>query len=466
MKKTKLTISKIFASLFLISPLVFFFSYYPLISFGSTESMNFELSLPLIWLVLFDICAAILYFREYRKLPALTLKLVLYLLFPIYVSLSIFWSPNFVRGFLTAGIIWLIFIAIYLSYKLAQYLKPLKPNLVKSIFISSIAVATWCWIQSILDLAGLDRTQTLMCRGCATTTFGFPHPNGFAVEPQFMGNLLLAPTLLAIFYWVKKPSIRRASILIFLSATLFFVFSRGAIYSFGLATILLLVCLVIRLKSARPLLVIPFLLLSFVCSLNAQGLMAAASSTNDTYWSGVFKSLDQMTLGVFDFKTEQQPTSTAGPDADKTQEDTPSQESVFDGYVEISTVARLTVSSASLRVWSNSPTNLFFGVGLGGSGQALYQAGELSYQSENGQNEYCTILLEIGLVGAILLVIVLFEIFKKVHLDTEYTPLLFAILLAYAVSIFFFSGVTNALHLYLMPIFWSGYISSSSSKNS
>jgi len=48
---------KLYFGLLYILPAVLFFSYYPVIRFGSNSSMNFELSLPLIWLVIFDIIA-------------------------------------------------------------------------------------------------------------------------------------------------------------------------------------------------------------------------------------------------------------------------------------------------------------------------------------------------------------------------------------------------------------------------
>ena len=37
-------------------PVVLFFSYYPVIGLGASETMNFELSLPLLWLIVFDGC--------------------------------------------------------------------------------------------------------------------------------------------------------------------------------------------------------------------------------------------------------------------------------------------------------------------------------------------------------------------------------------------------------------------------
>ena len=50
----------IFRAMIYILPGVLFFSYQPLISLGTSESMNFELSLPLVWLVVFDILVLII----------------------------------------------------------------------------------------------------------------------------------------------------------------------------------------------------------------------------------------------------------------------------------------------------------------------------------------------------------------------------------------------------------------------
>ena len=60
---------KLFRYLLYILPLVLFFSYYPLIKLGENETMYFELSLPLLWLVVFNAVAFVLLFREKRTEP-------------------------------------------------------------------------------------------------------------------------------------------------------------------------------------------------------------------------------------------------------------------------------------------------------------------------------------------------------------------------------------------------------------
>ena len=45
---------KKFAKILLYAmPAVLFFSYYPVVKIGASDSMNFELSLPIIWIALF-----------------------------------------------------------------------------------------------------------------------------------------------------------------------------------------------------------------------------------------------------------------------------------------------------------------------------------------------------------------------------------------------------------------------------
>ena len=63
----------VYFALLVALPAVLFFSYHPIISLGANSSMNFELSLPLIWLILFDFISltnfAIL-FRGYKNSDA------------------------------------------------------------------------------------------------------------------------------------------------------------------------------------------------------------------------------------------------------------------------------------------------------------------------------------------------------------------------------------------------------------
>ncbi|MBQ9180498.1 hypothetical protein IJ135_00145, partial [Candidatus Saccharibacteria bacterium] len=129
---------KIFRAMMIGWPAVLYFSYFPLIHLGDNDTMNFELSLPLIYLVVFNIIIAILLFNlkknhiDFKKYWALAL--------PLYFTLSILWSENVVRGVLTAGVMWAVVAAIAGVWRLRGVIDPrTRRRSVESIIWSGIA---------------------------------------------------------------------------------------------------------------------------------------------------------------------------------------------------------------------------------------------------------------------------------------------------------------------------------------
>ena len=441
---------KVYEWLIYLLPAILFCSYYPLISLGSNTNMNFELSLPLIWLVVFDVYSFVLFLAALKfkkQYPGITDRRFFFISFvPFFATVSIFWSPNPIRGILTAGILWAIFFAAFFIVYLTKYLPNVKitrAKILKSIFIPAIIISIWCWLQSILDLAGVSSEQTLLCSGCVYQAFGFPHPNGLAIEPQFMGNLLLAPAILALYGFLQNYKSKKYLYLsLFFTATLFIVFSRGAIYSFIIASTLLVVYHITKQKTAKPMLAFAVIAGAFLFALNAQGIMAAISPTNDTYYTGISKSINQLTLGKISLPELSKQETPA--------EEVATEESRFTGYVQESTNVRISLSDAAIKIWSGNPKFLLFGVGLGGSGAVLQRSGATVLSKEIIQNEFLAILLETGLIGMIILLISATTVMKLV-VKTSDRMLIIILAIAYAVSLMFFSGLPNAVHIYLMP---------------
>ena len=132
-EKTKTSfVSTIYKYLILILPLALFFSYYPVISLGANSSMNFELSIPLIWLVAFD-AVGIVYAFERRVLFNGFLRKWAWLLFPVWGTLTVIWSVNMIRGVLTIGILWLICLAGYIMWQL------------RDVFDETFRIKFWKW---------------------------------------------------------------------------------------------------------------------------------------------------------------------------------------------------------------------------------------------------------------------------------------------------------------------------------
>lgn len=528
-----LCFNSLFKLLLYILPLCLFFSYYPVISLGASESMNFELSVALIWLVVFDVVVLAGSLRR-KEFWRGVVKGWRWLLLPIWLSLTVIWSLNPVRGVLTAGIMWLICFAVYGMWSYRGVLDvQFRVRWWKWLYGSTMLVCAWCVVQCVLDLMGVPRGCSLMCAGCTYRMFGFPHPNGFAIEPQFMGNLLIAPAMVIAWILVqgnwngvfrgrvararrhgaralilgrnlRKPLktpfpiahvansqvfndnglhfLRFKNIVLcffIVTATLFLTFSRGAIYAFGVGMVVMSVLEVVREKKMRKdvakrvgmvwLVVVG----AFVFALNLQGVMAQVSRTNDIYVTGVTKVLNHLSLGVIDvsgvseekqalesdvtgvdgsggesegdMEVVEKPVENSGDGYDGGQE-----EAVFDGYVAESTDTRLRLTGAAIEVWSGDFATAMLGVGLGGAGTALYNNGLSPAPKEIVQNEYASLLFETGVVGvvlAVLLVVLVVRVIIKVRLGAVLVPLL----VAYGVTLLFFSGLPNALQIYLMP---------------
>ena len=471
-------LNKLFRGLIYILPAVLLFSYYPVISLGSSETMNFELSLPLLWLLMFDLVSATIFvlrrdFAFFKKWK--------WLLFPIFATISLVWSYNLVRGILTVGILWLVVFAIFAILRLRKIFydeRGFYYTFLKFFFGSALFVSAWCVLQCVMDVLGVSREVTLLCRGCVYQMFGFPHPNGFAIEPQFMGNLLLAPTIVAAWLFVRslgganilsraafarpvatggrrsssrcrapealRKNIRRLPLILFttLTFTLFLTFSRGAIYAFIVVMMFMSGVYLVRKIGIKKIAAMwGVMMLSFLFALNLQGILAQVSPTNDTYVSGVSKVLNHLSLGIVDV---------GGGEVAEMDGDDVENEAEFDGYVEESTNIRMELTRNAVKVWSQDFKTVVFGVGIGGAGQAMYNAGLTWSPKEIVQNEYASILLETGIIGVLIIIFTLVMIVKIIR-KNPVSVIILTLGIAYAVSLLFFSGLANALQIYLLP---------------
>lgn len=523
-RKLSVSTKKIIYILLYIWPAVLYFSYFPVMHLGADATMNFEFSLPLIYLVVFDIFMVILLSREKRWGEAP--KLLKWVVLPVWLTVTVFWSLNFTRGILTAGIVWLMVIAGYGMWACREVFSDsrFRKWWLRVFFASAIVAVIWCAVQCAMDLSGLTQEVTLMCDGCKYEMFGFPHPNGMAIEPQFMGNLLLAPAIVAGYMWTKEHKWGMGAVVLVLSVGIFLTFSRGAIYAYVIAMIIMVA--VTGAKYGwwkRGAMVMGVVALAFVLTLCAQGAMAEVSQTDDTFITGVNKVINHLTLGVIggdgrvresgdngdgkmvgtEFTIEENVDNGAGADvvdldetvdggvelktvdeeADldkkkdlgegeagmKAMDDNlvdevgidGKKEAVFQGYVAESTDTRVRLTNAAFTIWRRDFATVMAGVGLGGAGRALYNNGLSPAPKEIVQNEYASLLLETGLIGAILFI---YTVGLAVKVLWRKAGVVVVVIGAYLITLMFFSGVANAMHIYLLPVML-GLIFSFSLKN-
>lgn len=516
------SLSKIQKVMLLCLPFCLFFSYHPVIPIFSTSTTNFELSIPLLWLLIFAILSLPENFRLYiysLKIVIKTKSLVnkaprplsrhqtdkLYphflrlftLVYPFFVTVNSIGSPNFLRAILTSGVIWCICLSLLtILQNISQYKTQIGKSFNKNLLIASTLASAFCWLQSILDIAGVPREATFLCKGCTSTVFGFPHPNGFAIESQFMANLLLAPIFLSLFYLLERPKnysnklnsdpypasklghFFRFGLPLFLIATLYLTLSRGAIFSFWVSVFVLFIYQIVKLikqKSCRreilfrqPLIFSAVVFLPLFFTLSVQGLFTELGPTSHTFFDGVSTSVSQLSLGridlakVFHKTNENNKThethesnkphlSDLNTDAATSAQKTPQ----FTSYIEESTNIRLNLNRLALSSWRTSLRRMLAGVGLGAAGLTLYQEfPELGSPKEIIQNEYLAILYEQGICGVIMIICVaiLFVLTYKLHNKNHEKTLIYGRVLAlsFALTLCFFSGLPNALHIYLL----------------
>lgn len=524
------SLSKIQKVMLLCLPFCLFFSYHPVIPIFSTSTTNFELSIPLLWLLIFAILSLPENFRLYiysLKIVIKTKSLVnkaprplsrhqtdkLYphflrlftLVYPFFVTVNSIGSPNFLRAILTSGVIWCICLSLLtILQNISQYKTQIGKSFNKNLLIASTLASAFCWLQSILDIAGVPREATFLCKGCTSTVFGFPHPNGFAIESQFMANLLLAPIFLSLFYLLERPKnysnklnsdpypasklghFFRFGLPLFLVATLYLTLSRGAIFSFWVSVFVLFIYQIVKLikqKSCRreilfrqPLIFSAVVFLPFFFTLSAQGLFTELGPTSHTFLDGVSTSVSQLSLGRIDLakvfhETNENNNSHESHESHESNKlhlsdlNTDAAASVqkapqFTSYIEESTNIRLNLNRLALSSWRTSLRRMLAGVGLGATGLMLYQEfPELGSPKEIIQNEYLAILYEQGICGVIMIICVaiLFVLTYKLHnKNHEKTSIYGRVLaLSFALTLCFFSGLPNALHIYLLtPLFF------------
>lgn len=406
--------------------------------------MNYELSLTLIYVVILAIVGLPRVWRRWSELRQLGL-VRLVSAFIGWSGLCVTWSDNHTRGLLTFAVyvmLYLVFLALVAERRL---LCQLLPKLVRVAIWATISACLLAIAQMVLGTFVITNRHSLgLCAGCVAGQFGFIRPNLLAIEPQFLGSLLLAP-LLYITYLIlqgKHSYAKQPLLLVLMLTTLWLTLSRGAIYAY-LASLVVMTLLVRKWR--RQLVVVGLIALSLVVCLVCQGALASANPRIDSsFTQAVSTSLNHLSMGII--RLPYQRKSPTSPLSIPQEHD---KQPAYHGYVAESTNVRLSLTKTALAAWrSNQLGQQLFGTGLGSAGIVLARQTGSRYQKEIVQNEFVEVLLERGPVGLALLggLVVLYG--RLCFQRRDYLAL--AILVAYLTQWCFFSGLPNALHIYLV----------------
>lgn len=430
--------------LWLMAPIMIWFSYLPRISLAEDGTMNYELSLTLIYVVILAIVGLP---RVWHHRSELRQSRLVWLTsaFVGWSGLCVIWSDNYTRGLLTFAVyavLYLAFLALVAERRLLCQL------LLKLVRVAIRATASACLLAIIQIILGTfvvtDRHTFGLCAGCVAGQFGFIRPNLLAIEPQFLGSLLLAPLLYITYLTLrgKHDYAKQPLLLVLMLTTLWLTLSRGAIYAY-LASLVVMILLVRKWR--RQLAVVGLVALSLVVCLVCQGTLASANPRIDSsFTQAVSTSLNHLSMGIIRLPYQQK-SSTPLPSIPQDHDKQPA----YHGYVAESTNVRLSLTKTALTAWrSNRLSQQLFGTGLGSAGIVLARQTGSQYQKEIVQNEFVEVLLERGLVGLALLggLVVLYGRLCFQRRD----HLALTILVAYLTQWCFFSGLPNALHIYLV----------------
>ena len=427
-----------------MAPIMIWFSYLPRISLAEDGTMNYELSLTLIYVVILAIVGLPRVWHRRSELRQLGL-VRLASAFVGWSGLCVIWSDNCTRGLLTFAVYVVLYLVFLVLVAERRLLCQLLPKLVRVAIRVTASACLLAIVQIILGTFVVTDRHTLgLCAGCVAGQFGFIRPNLLAIEPQFLGSLLLAPLLYITYLTLrgKHDYAKQPLLLVLMLTTLWLTLSRGAIYAY-LASLVVMILLVRKWR--RQLAVVGSVALSLVICLICQGALASANPRIDSsFTQAVSTSLNHLSMGIIRLPYQQK-SSTSLSSIPREHDKQPA----YRGYVAESTNVRLSLTKTALAAWrSNQLGQQLFGTGLGSAGIVLARQTGSQYQKEIVQNEFVEVLLERGLVGLALLggLVVLYG--RLCFQRRDYLAL--AILVAYLTQWCFFSGLPNALHIYLV----------------
>lgn len=434
----------------LFMPAVLWFSYLPNLHFGRTSGANIEVSVALLYMSMVALVGARQVWRRranLRQQPAAWLSGA----FVAWHAVSVMWTVNPLRGVLQTAllfVLWLCFL-LMLSVRDARRFMAMAAQVL-------VAMATVMSVIAIIQVAYGAWTDWGLCAGCLARGFGFVRPSVLTIEPQFFGSLLIAPIALVVQRMLRATATRYEYVAAgVMMMALYLTLSRGALIAVTVALVVL-GAVMWRYYAAPPRRIV--VVVGAVCMVGCfGGMMWHALFTqlnprvSDTWYDAVTKSVNHLSLGKIQLpKSTSPPVQSVAPSpapASTAQPASAPQKALFDGYVQRSTDERTTLNDRAIHTWQQHPQTMLLGVGSGGAGRAMYQFDKRAgWEFEIVQNEYLSLLLELGLIGLALFTANIGYLVRLLRCE----PWLMAIVAGFLVQWNFFSGLPNALHIYII----------------
>lgn len=427
------------------------FSYQPLIRLASVQGATYDFSIIYAAMGIFLLVSLPILWKHKAALLKRRVNQLL-LLFVAWNLTSVLWSDNPTRG-LVVSLLLLALSGVVLSLQAqAPLVKRSRRLLINVVVITTVVVSVFSLWQLWGEALGVSSDWTLLPAAYQSQVFGFARVTAFAAEPEFLGNLLLAPFALFLHMALgarntkSRYGLSRSAVLALLAlvtVVIFLTLSRGALLA--LAVLFIGLCVLhVRARAWRLLAAsTATLLLSFCIGI---ALFTAAAAVNHAYSisgrEALGRLVNQLSLGVIELPAEA-PQQSSQPTRSAQHGPKPTS-----GYVEVSTTSRLEMSQEALRLATSTPQRALFGVGGGSYGATLHAIDPRHSPSSIVNNHYLEVFVELGLVGlALFLGFIGMGIGALVRTrQWLFLPLVVALLFQWL----FFSGYPNALHLWVV----------------
>ncbi len=462
--QTKLNIVRewLFIALLACAP----FSFNPSISTPAYGFVSFRVGLYQLLTALFVLVMLPVLWQIRRQLVKDPVVLLGSVILIILAAMSPFRSLSISRSALLSSSFILLVMLLLSGWAFAktQLTKDLQHTMFRAIVIMAAAVAGFSLLQFAVNVF---RTNTLgLCINCRPGIFGFPRVNGFAAEPQFFANSLLAPILLVYGYLLRQKSgIRSYIIFGFLVFTMTLTLSRGSY----IALIIGYIALTIILLAYKKLRVAQFLKVSAVavlaCLLGFGTMIGAATvryhkATADIAPATFATIVEHLSGGHINLPYND-PKPVAGQAVPAQQPVVPAQPSQDSptnfqspGALTSSQADRESAASLGIKWWRKDKTTMLLGLGVGNLGSYAHDQNPLLPLSFTIYVQYIFMLVEIGLVGILAFVALgILAIVRTIKLagkaTTTFGIVLAAILISFAIQYCFFGTYINATYIWL-----------------
>ena len=438
--KNKFKDLNLFEKMLILSPVALFFSYLPNFFITKISGTNIELSIAIIYVF---VMACVGFIGVIKLKKQINIKnIILPTLFVVWNFITLIWSENKLRTILTAGL-WATLLVIFIAITLINKTK-IRLILERFTYIF-LNIAFLTAIISIVQVAYGAFWDIGLCKGCLARGFGFVRPSVFTIEPQFLGSLLLMPILILIDRIINKPNKKDTLYLFIIALSMYLTLSRGAIFALFVAILCYYLCVLHKDKIKINKTMLPIFIIggSFVFGILYHALFTELNPRiSDNAYESISKSINHLSLGKISL-----------PKIEENKLKITSEKALFNGYVERSTDERTNMTNLGIETWLRDIKTSLFGVGSGGSGKAIFKTTHKTGNSfEIVQNEFISILLELGIIGFIIWITNIISVIKNFRFNGLYL----SILVAFMVQWLFFSGLPNALHIYIILMVFVG----------